>query len=179
MPILEHLKQLCCAKGKVLWVIHLNAIKCMQVHREQRQPAKTALAIFPRTCGNGRKQPLSLSFCVRKVKCLELPRRYPSFTHKGREWKTGNDPIPPIPNSYSLLVLSVLSDLTFPSLSFLSQYDAHALLLLPLPLLHWLPSPLFVSLANPHAQAAFFKKHLLNVQLCSDHIKAQSSNKMT
>lgn len=134
MPILEHLKQLCCAKGKVLWVIHLNAIKWVQVHREQRQPATTALAIFPRTCGNGRKQPLSLSFCVRKVKCLELPRRYPSFTHKGGEWKTGSDPIPPIPNSYSLLVLSVLSDLTFPSLSFLSQYDAHALLLLPLPL---------------------------------------------
>lgn len=136
MPISEHLKQLCFAKGKVLWVIHLNAIKWVQVHLEQRQPATTALAIFPRICGKGCKQPLSLSFCVRKVKCLELPRRYPSFMHKGREWKTGNDSTYPAPNPSSLSVLSGLPDLNFTSLSFLSQYDTHALLLLPLPLLH-------------------------------------------
>lgn len=77
-----------------------------------------------------------MSFYGRKVKCLALTRRYHSFTHKGRNWVTGEDSKPTVPCPSCCSILSFFSDLIFTILPFLYQDDVLWFLLLPHPLLH-------------------------------------------
>jgi len=136
MQILEHLNQLSFAHEKFTGpFIQTLSNKC-RYSWSRNSLKETTLAMSPRLSGGGHRWSLSMSFTGRKVKCLEPPSKYLSFTHTGSKWKTGKDPTPTVPCPCSCSVLSFFSDLNFTMLSFLSQDYVLSFLVLPNPLLH-------------------------------------------
>lgn len=125
----------------------------------------------------------------RELKCLALTRRYPSFTHKGRKWVTGEGSKPSVPCPSCCSVLSFLSDLNFTILPFLYQNDVFLFLLLPDPLLHSsTPYISFVKYRDCHVSWLLIYWILLSlserspwasISSCSGSKSARSSNLKT